>query len=130
MSTIAHGYNTIKLSDDTSLDLVICSEQTDEKNIRNTSWNDVYFNSNDEKIKIGSYDTTPNFVARNWIEYNDSCVIFLKQNICTSDVSVLKVFDIDTKKVLDLTDEEKTEFYYNQFPNSKIKSKKLVKKSR
>ena len=83
-----------------------------------------------EKIKIGSYDTTPNFVARNWIEYNDSCVIFLKQNICTSDVSVLKVFDIDTKKVLDLTDEEKTEFYYNQFPNSKIKSKKLVKKSR
>lgn len=44
MSTIAHGYNTIKLSDDTSLELVICSEQTDEKNIRNTSWNDVYFN--------------------------------------------------------------------------------------
>ena len=86
--------------------------------------------SNDEKIKIGSYDTTPNFVARNWIEYNGSCVIFLKQNICTSDVSVLKVFDIDTKKVLDLTDEEKTEFYYNQFPNSKIKSKKLAKKFR
>ena len=112
MSTIAHGYNTIKLSDDTSLELVICSEQTDEK------------------IKIGSYDTTPNFVARNWIEYNGSCVIFLKQNICTSDVSVLKVFDIDTKKVLDLTDEEKTEFYYNQFPNSKIKSKKLAKKFR
>lgn len=58
---------------------------------------------------------------------DNSCVIFLKQNVCTSDVSVLKVFDIATKKVLDLTDEEKTEFYYNQFPNSKIKSKKLEK---
>lgn len=61
---------------------------------------------------------------------DNSCVIFLKQNICTSDVSVLKVFDIATKKVLNLTDEEKTEFFYNQFPNNKIKSKKLAKKSR
>ena len=42
-------------------------------------------------------------------------------------IEVEKTFN---NMVATLTDEEKTEFYYNQFPNSKIKSKKLAKKFR
>ena len=91
MSTIAHGYNTIKLSDDTSLELVICSEQTDEKNIRNTSWNDVYFNSNDETyatIDISVFNRSTGNIE---FVKNGACPTFIKSK---NKVEVIKAISL------------------------------------
>lgn len=77
------------------------------------TWDVVFFESPEERIKIGSYSTIPGSTEN--MCYNSNCVVFFNFDVGTKELVIRSIFDIETRQMIEGTQEELKEYYVKAF---------------
>lgn len=93
-------------------------------------WKEVTYKSSLDEMYIGSYYTYNYSSSREWLEYNENYIVLLA--IYTfgyeiSDTQVKKVFDINSKQLIEAPQEELLRIYNQEFKGLS-KKKTLIQK--
>ena len=123
--TYSYGKQEIKINESDSIILETKSEEVYE-------WKEVTFKTKEQKkeIYIGTYYTRTYPDEREWMEYNDNFIAILaghKHGHIISDVRVMELFDINSRKLIKESQEEMREIYAEQFKLMDLKRVRTLK---
>lgn len=76
----------VKLSEEATLKFLTLSEAS-------LSWQEIFLILNNQEILLGKCFNDSNLNKREWVEYNERCIIFYSNNGSTA--SITKVMDLD-----------------------------------
>lgn len=76
----------VKLSEEATLKFLTLSEAS-------VSWQEIFLVLNNQEILLGKCFSDSNLNKKEWIEYNEKCVIFYSSTESTT--SITKVMDLD-----------------------------------
>jgi len=112
--SIVHSYGKVEIPINEKEFIIIETKGED-----GYEWKEVSFQTKDEKeIFIGSYYTYNYSSSREWIEYNNNVIALLGVYACGNEISdtyVQVIFDVNSKQLINGSQEELLKIYIQEF---------------